>query len=74
MAKFSVIGKSVLRVDGLEKVTGKAKFCSDFKIPEMLYGRALRSPYPHARIRSILPANRRVTPANDFHEGIQSYS
>ncbi|MBI2361705.1 MAG: molybdopterin-dependent oxidoreductase, partial [Deltaproteobacteria bacterium] len=47
------IGQNVHRVDGVEKVTGKAKFTGDLVIPGMLYGRILRSPYPHARIRSI---------------------
>jgi len=50
MAELSVVGKSVRRVDALEKVTGKAKFCSDFKTPGMLYAKLLRSPYPHAKI------------------------
>jgi len=41
------------RSDYLEKVTGAAQFASDLKIPGMLQGRVLRSPFPHARIRSI---------------------
>lgn len=53
MAEFSVVGKSISRVDALEKVTGKAKFTADFKMPGMLYLKVLRSPYPHARIVSI---------------------
>jgi len=55
MAKqeFKFVGQNVPRVDGIEKVTGKAKFTGDLKIPGMLYGRILRSPYPHARIVSI---------------------
>lgn len=47
------VGHSVARVDGVEKVTGKAKFVGDLHVPGMLYGKILRSPYPHARIRSI---------------------
>jgi CO/xanthine dehydrogenase Mo-binding subunit len=47
------VGQSVARVDGVEKVTGKAKFTGDLKIPGMLHGKILRSPYPHARIRAI---------------------
>jgi CO/xanthine dehydrogenase Mo-binding subunit len=50
MREFSVIGKSVPRVDALEKVTGKAKYSVDLMLPGMLYGKVLRSPYPHARI------------------------
>jgi CO/xanthine dehydrogenase Mo-binding subunit len=50
---FSIIGISVCRVDGIEKVTGKAKYTGDLVIPELIEGRFLRSPYAHARIRSI---------------------
>ena len=41
------------RVDGVEKVTGKAKYVADLIIPGMSEGKFLRSPYAHARIRSI---------------------
>jgi CO/xanthine dehydrogenase Mo-binding subunit len=51
MAKPSVVGKSVFRL--LDKVTGRAKYCEDLKIPGMLYGKVLRSPYAHAKIISI---------------------
>src|SRR5919106_3818311 len=51
--KFSIIGTSVPRVDGIAKVTGKAKYAGDLVIPGMLEGKFLRSPYAHARIRSI---------------------
>jgi CO/xanthine dehydrogenase Mo-binding subunit len=55
MAKrqFKYVGRSVARVDGIDKVTGKAKFVGDITVPGMLYGKILRSPYPHARIVSI---------------------
>ena len=55
MAKreFKYVGHSVKRVDGVEKVTGAAKFVGDITVPGMLYGKILRSTYPHARIRSI---------------------
>ena len=51
--KFSVVGKRVQRVEGFDKVTGDSKFIADIHLPGMLTGRILRSPYPHARIRSI---------------------
>ena len=51
--EFKYVGHSVARVDGVEKVTGRAKFVGDLHIPGMLHGKILRSPYPHARIRSI---------------------
>jgi CO/xanthine dehydrogenase Mo-binding subunit len=41
------------RVDAREKVTGTAQFAGDLVIPHMLYGKVLRSPVPHARIRSL---------------------
>ncbi|HWO41562.1 MAG TPA: xanthine dehydrogenase family protein molybdopterin-binding subunit [Candidatus Eisenbacteria bacterium] len=50
---FQYVGKSVPRVDGWDKVTGRAKFLSDLRLPGMLYGKILRSPYPHARIVSL---------------------
>ncbi len=53
MSKYSVIGKRVRRVDGPEKVTGNAKYTFDMVLPNMLYGKILRSPYPHAKILSI---------------------
>lgn len=50
---FSVVGNSVPRVDGVDKVTGRAKYVADLVIPGMIEGKFLRSPYAHARIRSI---------------------
>jgi 4-hydroxybenzoyl-CoA reductase alpha subunit len=51
--KYSVIGKNVHRVDGTEKVTGHAQYTFDLVLPEMLYGKVLRSPHPHAKILKI---------------------
>jgi CO/xanthine dehydrogenase Mo-binding subunit len=55
MAKrqLKYVGHNVLRVDGIEKVTGTAKFVGDIAVPGMLSGKILRSSYPHARILSI---------------------
>jgi CO/xanthine dehydrogenase Mo-binding subunit len=50
---FSVVGSSVPRVDGVDKVTGSAKYTGDLRIPGMIEGKFLRSPYAHARIRAI---------------------
>lgn len=47
------VGRSVPRVDGLEKVTGQAVYCVDVELPGMLHGAVLRSPYAHARIVNI---------------------
>jgi len=47
------VGSSAPRVDGIEKVTGAAKFTGDLAMPGMLQAKVLRSPLPHARIESI---------------------
>ncbi|UCG66704.1 MAG: xanthine dehydrogenase family protein molybdopterin-binding subunit [Deltaproteobacteria bacterium] len=53
MSDFDVVGKSYPQIDGMEKSMGKTKFVSDLILPNMLYGRIVRSPYAHARIRHI---------------------
>src|SRR5690606_10571474 len=50
---FRVIGTRPIRPDGMDKVTGRALYGADVRLPGMLYGRVLRSPHPHARIKSI---------------------
>ena len=52
-ASPTVIGTRVQRLDGPDKVTGRAKYTFDIARPGMLYGRIARSPYPHARIVSV---------------------
>ena len=47
------LGKSRSRIDGVEKVTGRAKYTYDIKLPGMLYGAILRSPHPHAKVKTI---------------------
>lgn len=51
--EFSVVGKSVARKDAVEKVKGEAKYIPDIQLPGMLQAKFLRSPYAHARIKSI---------------------
>jgi CO/xanthine dehydrogenase Mo-binding subunit len=51
--KFRSVGTRPIRHDGLDKVTGRANFGADASFPGMLYGKVLRSPHAHARIRSI---------------------
>jgi 4-hydroxybenzoyl-CoA reductase subunit alpha len=53
MSKYNVVGHRVHRVDGPEKVTGRAKYTFDMVLPNMLYGKILRSPFPHAKILNI---------------------
>ncbi len=50
---FSVVGQSVPRLDGYAKVTGQAQYASDVVLPRMAYAKLVRSPYAHARIRSL---------------------
>lgn len=50
---LAVAGTSVYRRDDPEKVTGKLKYGADFPTEGVLHGKILRSPYPHALIRSI---------------------
>lgn len=47
------IGKSVHRIDVQEKVLGTGVYCDDIELPGMVYGSALRSPYPRARLLAI---------------------
>ncbi|MCH7622245.1 MAG: molybdopterin-dependent oxidoreductase, partial [Chloroflexi bacterium] len=51
--RSAIIGASVSRIEGPEKVTGGTRFAADVILPGMLWGKILRSPHPHARIRSI---------------------
>ena len=53
VSELNIIGKSVLRVDFSEKVTGKAKFAGDIRRPGMLYAKILRPPAHGAELRSI---------------------
>lgn len=54
MAKeSSIIGAAVGRVEGADKVGGTAIYGADVHFPGTLWGKILRSPYPHARIKSI---------------------
>ena len=50
---LQTVGKPTPRIDALERVSGRATYTADVHLPGMLYARVLRSPHPHARIRSI---------------------
>lgn len=50
---FRVVGQAHPRIEGAEKVTGRARYSYDIQLPGQLYARVLRSPHPHAVIRSI---------------------
>ena len=73
--EFRVIGTRPIRHDGVEKVTGRAKYGADYSFPGTLHGKVLRSPHAHARIKSInyeqalkLPGLFAVVTAADFPE------
>lgn len=51
--ELSVVGQSLNRTDGFEKVTGQAKYSGDIRLPGMLYGKTLHCPHPRARIARI---------------------
>src|SRR5436190_20577142 len=67
------IGKRTPRPDGADKVTGRAAYAADATMPGMIWGKILRSPHPHARIKSIdtskaekLPGVKAVVTARDI--------
>jgi CO/xanthine dehydrogenase Mo-binding subunit len=57
-----IVGTGVVRLDGPDKVLGRAVYGVDVELPGMLVGKVLRSPFPHARIRSIDAARARRLP------------
>lgn len=71
--RYKVIGTRPIRHDGTDKVTGRALYGADIRLPGMLYGAVLRSPHAHARILRIdtseaakLPGVRAIVTANDL--------
>jgi CO/xanthine dehydrogenase Mo-binding subunit len=72
---YKVIGTRPIRHDGVDKVTGRAKYGADIHLSGLLAGVVLRSPHAHARIRSIdaskalaLPGVRAVVTHKDLRE------
>ena len=70
---YRVLGTRPIRHDGLDKVTGAAKYGADLRLAGMLHGMILRSPHAHAKIRAIdtrkaaaLPGVRAIATAADF--------
>src|SRR3989442_14745920 len=60
--KRRLLGTRVRRLDGPDKATGRAKYSYDINRKGMLHGLILRSPYAHAKIKSIDTAAARKTP------------
>jgi xanthine dehydrogenase molybdenum-binding subunit len=50
---LKIVGKSVQRLDAIEKVTGRARYSEDFFERDMLVGKVLRSPHAHAVVKRI---------------------
>lgn len=72
-AKYKVVGTSPIRPDGMDKVTGRAIFGDDIRVPGVIYGKVLRSPHAHAKIKRIdvsaalkVPGVRAVATHGDF--------
>src|SRR6266446_2374127 len=72
---YQVIGTRPIRHDGVDKVTGRAKYGADIRLSDLIYGVVLRSPHAHARIKSIdvskaraLPGVRAVVTHKDLRE------
>jgi len=70
---YKFVGTRPIRPDGLDKVTGRARFAADMRLPGMLYGHVLRSPHAHAKIKSIdtkaalaMPGVKAVITSEDF--------
>jgi len=53
VSALNVVGHATPRIDAAERVSGRATYTGDVKLPGMLYARVLRSPHPHARVKSI---------------------
>jgi CO/xanthine dehydrogenase Mo-binding subunit len=58
----TVIGQRVPRVEGADKVTGRAQYALDKLVPGLVWGKTLRSPHAHARIKRIDASKARAMP------------
>ena len=79
--EFRVVGSRPVRHDGVDKVTGRARYAADTAMPGLLYAKVLRSPHAHARIRGIdasralaLPGVYAVVTAEDFPEASAEFA
>ncbi len=75
--KFDVLGTRPVRPDATDKVTGRAKFGADHDMTGLLYGKILRSPHAHGRIKSMdtsraeaLPGVQAIVTAKDLPETV----
>jgi CO/xanthine dehydrogenase Mo-binding subunit len=61
-SRYKWVGTRPIRPDGVPKVTGRAMYGADLSYPGALYGKIIRSPHAHARIRSINTEKARALP------------
>ena len=64
--EYNVVGKRPVRPDGIDKVTGRAQYGADLQLTGLLHAKVLRSPFAHARIKSI------DTSAAEAHPGVRA--
>ncbi len=74
-AEMKYVGTRITRPDGVDKVTGRARYGADLSLPGMLHGATLRSPHAHANLISIdtskaeaLPGVKAVVTRDDFED------
>lgn len=79
--ELKIVGTRPLRPDGVDKVTGRARYGADVSLPGQLIGKVLRSPHAHARIKSIdtseaeaLPGVKAVVTRDDFPDMAVEYA
>jgi 4-hydroxybenzoyl-CoA reductase alpha subunit len=60
--RFSVVGQPLPKIDAWSKVTGETRYADDMVVPRMAFGKLLRSPHAHARIRGLDTARARALP------------
>ena len=53
ITSLTTVGPATPRIDAVERVTGRATYSADVRLPGMIYGRVLRSPHPHARVLRV---------------------
>ena len=73
------VGTNTVRPDGVDKVTGRAIYGADVRLPNMTYGRVKRSPHAHALIKSIditkalaLPGVLSIVTSEDFPSPVEA--
>ena len=59
---YRIVGTRPIRHDGTDKVTGRARYGADIQMPGLLHGKILRSPHPHAVIKSVDPSRALALP------------